>query len=152
MRRLLLGVLLVSLALSSSVLGQPATDPEYQKFMDSFTAAYNKGDAAGIASHYTANGLRIAPDGQVQSGRDAIQQAYAASLAGPFKGARIALTAKESRQLTPDTHVVVGSYDITGGSIGAMSGMYMNTLVREGGVWRIAANTAMRPAAPPPAK
>jgi hypothetical protein len=88
----------------------------------------------------------------VLSGRAAVQQNYAAGLAGPNKGASLKLTATESRQLTPDIHVVVGTWDITGGQGGPVSGKYINTLVRKDGKWQIAGNMAMRPAAAPPAR
>ena len=143
----------VIVAAPAYLAGQQSVNPEYQKVMDAFTAAYNKADAAGIGAIYTEDGLRVAPDGAVLSGRAAIQQSYGAMLAGPMKGASIKLTATESRQLTPDIHIVVGTWAITGGQAGPASGTYINTLVRKDGQWRIAGNMAMRPApTPPPAK
>jgi uncharacterized protein (TIGR02246 family) len=128
-----------------------ASAPSIRRSWTAFTAAYNKGDAAGIGAIYAEDALRVAPDGTVLSGRAAVQQNYGASLAGPMKGASIKLTATESRQLTPDIHVVVGTYEITGGQAGSVSGKYINTLVRKDGTWRIAGNMSMRPAtvAPP---
>jgi uncharacterized protein (TIGR02246 family) len=140
-------VFAVVVAVPAYLAGQAGVSPDYQKVMDAFTAAYNKGDAAGIGAIYAADALRVAPDGTVLSGRDAIQQNYGAGLAGPMKGASIKLTATESRQLTPDIHVVVGTWEITGGQ-GPLSGRYINTLVRKDGKWQIAANMAMRPATP----
>ena len=153
MRRLVPWVVFAAAVAAPAYLaGQQSVSPEYQKVMDAFTAAYNKGDAAGIGAVYAEDALRVAPDGTVLSGRAAVQQNYGASLAGPMKGASIKLTASESRQLTPDIHVVVGTYEITGAQAGSVSGKYINTLVRKDGTWRIAGNMAMRPAtvAPPP--
>jgi uncharacterized protein (TIGR02246 family) len=145
--------LAVAVAVPAYLAGQQSVNPEYQKVMDAFTAAYNKGDAAGIGAIYAEDGLRVAPDGAVLSGRAAIQENYGAALMGPMKGAKIKLTASGSRQLTPDIHVVVGTWEITGGQAGPISGKYINTLVRKDGAWRIAGNMAMRPAMPgPPAK
>ena len=150
-RRVYWAVFSVAIAVPAYLAGQQSVSPEYQKVMDAFTAAYNKGDAAGIGAVYAEDALRVAPDGTVLSGRAAVQQNYGASLAGPMKGASIKLTATESRQLTPDIHVVVGTYEITGGQAGSVSGKYINTLVRKDGTWRIAGNMSMRPAtvAPP---
>jgi len=144
----------VAVAAPSYLLGQAGITPEYQKLMDSFTAAYNKGDGAGVAAHYVEKAVRVGPDGSVQSSRAAIQETYSQYLAGPFKGAKIALTASEMRELTPDVRVVVGTFDITGASVGPLSGKYVNTLVREGGQWKIAATAALRPvtATPPGSK
>jgi uncharacterized protein (TIGR02246 family) len=145
--------LAVVVAVPAYLAGQQSVNPEYQKLMDAFTAAFNKGDAAGIGAIYAEDGLRVAPDGAVLSGRAAIQDNYAAALTGPMKGAKIKLTASGSRQLTPDIHVVVGTWEVTGGQSGPVSGQYINTLVRKDGAWRIAGNMAMRPAMPgPPAK
>jgi uncharacterized protein (TIGR02246 family) len=152
MRRIVHCVALaVAVAVPAYLAGQQSVSPEYQKVMDAFTAAYNKADAAGIGAMYAEDAVRVAPDGTVLSGRAAVQQNYGASLAGPMKGASIKLTATESRQLTPDIHVVVGTWEITGAQAGPLSGKYINTLVRKDGQWRIAGNMAMRPAtvAPP---
>jgi uncharacterized protein (TIGR02246 family) len=134
----------IAVAVPAFLAGQHSVSPDYQKVMDAFTASYNKGDAAGVGAIYAENALRVVPDGTVLSGRAAVQQSYGASLAGPMKGASIKLTAIESRELTPDIHVVVGTYDITGGQR-TLSGKYINTMVRKNGQWHIAANMAMAP-------
>ena len=153
MRRIvLLSAFAVAIAVPAFLAGQQSVSPEYQKVMDAFTAAYNKGNAAGIGAIYAEDALRVAPDGTVLAGRAAVQQNYGASLAGPMKGASIKLTATESRQLTPDIHVVVGTWEVTGAQAGPLSGKYINTMVRKDGQWRIAANMAMRPMTQPPAK
>jgi uncharacterized protein (TIGR02246 family) len=121
----------VAVAVPAYLAGQQGVGADYQKTMADFTAAYNKGDAAAIAAFYAENGLRVAPDGSVHSGRAAVQQNYAASLAGPNKGANIKLTATKSRQLTPDVQVVVGTWEVSGVPGGPVSGKYINTLVRK---------------------
>jgi uncharacterized protein (TIGR02246 family) len=142
----------IAVAVPAYLAGQQSVTPEYQRVMDAFTAAYNKADAAGIGAIYAEDALRVAPDGTVLSGRAAVQQNYGASLAGPMKGASIKLTATESRQLTSDIHVAVGTWEITGGQAGPISGKYINTLVRKDGKWLIAGNMAMRPAPLTPPK
>lgn len=152
MKRLLPWVTVaIAVAVPAFLAGRQSVSPDYPKVMDAFMAAYNKGDSAGIGAIYAADALRVAPDGTVLSGRAAVQQAYGALLAGPMKGATIKLTALDSRELTPDIHVVVGNYEITGGQR-ALSGKYINTMIRTNGQWQIAANMAMVPldaAAPP---
>jgi uncharacterized protein (TIGR02246 family) len=144
-------VLAMVVAVPAYLVGQQSVSPEYQKVMDAFTAAYNKADAAGIGAIYAEDGLRVAPDGAVLSGRAAIQQSYGGMLSGPMKGASIKLTATESRQLTPDIHIVVGTWEITGGQAGPASGTYINTLVRKDGsgglpgTWRCASRRRHRP-------
>ena len=135
----------IAVSVPAYLTGRQSVSPEYQKVMDGFTAAYNKGDAAGVGAFYAENAVRVAPDGAVLSGRAAIQQNYADPLAGPLKGARLKLTAGETRQLTPDIHVVVGTWEITGAPAGPLSGNYINTLVRKDGKWQIVGNMAMRP-------
>jgi uncharacterized protein (TIGR02246 family) len=57
---------------------------------------FNKKDAAGLAAHYTSDGIYVGPDGKPVTGRAAIEAAYAASFkawgdfnfAGEVKAAR----------------------------------------------------------------
>lgn len=48
---------------------------------------FNKRDAAGLAAHYTRDGIYVGPDGKPVTGRAAIEAAYAASFKawGDFK-------------------------------------------------------------------
>jgi uncharacterized protein (TIGR02246 family) len=143
------GAFALAVAVPAYLAGQHSVSPDYQKVMTAFTEAYNKGDAAAIGAIYAQDALRVAPDGSLHSGRAAVQQDYGASLGGPNKGASIKLTATESRQLTPDIQVVVGTWEVSGVQGGPVSGKYLNTLVRRDGRWQIVGNMAMRPAPPP---
>lgn len=48
--------------------------------------AWNRGDAATFASHWTLDGIVVSPMGEVTVGRGAIQQDMANQFAGPMRG------------------------------------------------------------------
>jgi uncharacterized protein (TIGR02246 family) len=59
-----------------------ASDREsVQKALDSFTAAFQKGDAKAVASHWTADGEYVGDDGTTHRGRAALEKDYAAFFA-----------------------------------------------------------------------
>lgn len=69
--------------------GEPATVAEkatedraadraaVQKAIDSFTAAFQKGDARAVAAHWTAEGEYVSDDGTTFRGRAALEKSYA---------------------------------------------------------------------------
>lgn len=46
------------------------------KAIDSYTAAFNKGDAQALADHWTEDGEYVSPDGKVLKGKDALVKDY----------------------------------------------------------------------------
>lgn len=138
------GVLMLCVALAAQ-----KPDPGIQKLADQYQSAFNKGDSKGLAALYTADALRVTPTGNLVAGRAAIEENYAANLAGPFKGAKLTLTPGRTQLLKPDVALIEGTFDIAGAA--PLKGRYLNTIVREGGQWRLA-STVTVPAAPAPAK
>ena len=126
----------VVLAMSGGVAGQQP-DAEIQKLADQYQAAFNKGDGKGLAALYTTEALRVTPSGQLITGRAAIEKDYLTNLAGPFKGTKLALRPGRTQKLKADVALIEGTYEVTGGSM-PITGRYLNTIVREGGQWRLA--------------
>jgi len=129
-----------------------AADPSLEKLARSYEQAWAKGDAAGVAAHYTENALSVNADG-VQQGRAAIQALMVKNFAGPWKGTTLVVHLGKSQPLGPDMLLHEGTYDVVGvkdpdGKPVPIHGSYLNTLVKKAGAYSIAGHMAFAP--PPP--
>lgn len=150
--RMVGAVLVVGMALGAHAQVKPNADAELKKLADEFAQAWGKGDAKALAALHTQDAIRIPGDGQVVSGRAAIEQNLSQGLSGIWKGSTITITPGQTRQLTADAAVGEGRYQITGGAPPAgapASGQYLNTYVRQGGRWLVASSAVIPP---PPAR
>ena len=144
--------LVITLAASVEVhpQGTSQADEDLKKLADDFTRAWTKGDANALAGFHTQDAIRIPGDGQVVTGRAAIERNFSQGLSGPWKGSTLTITPGTSRQLTPDVSVGEGRFQITGGTPppgAATTGQYLNTYVRQGGRWQIATSAIILPPA-----
>jgi uncharacterized protein (TIGR02246 family) len=144
--------LLVACVAQAAPQAQASPDAEFQKIADAFSAAWNKGDAKGIAALHTKDGLRVGGTGETAVvGAAAIEAAMTAALTGPFKGTRLTIKSNSYKRLAADTYVGEGTYSVEGGTPPPgtpLRGQYMNVMTRQGGRWLIAAS-AVIPATPP---
>jgi uncharacterized protein (TIGR02246 family) len=129
-----------------------AADPGLEKLARSYERAWAKGDAAGVAAHYTEDALSVNSDG-VQQGRAIVQQVFTRNFAGAWKGTTLVVHLGKSQPLGADMKLHEGTYEVKGvkGPDGAnvpVKGSYLNTLVKKGGDWVIAGHMAFAP--PPP--
>ena len=132
--------------------GAAAADSDLQKLADEFTQAWAKADAKALAALHTEDAIRIPGDGQVLTGRAAIERSLAEGLSSVWKGSKLTITPGQATQLAPDVHVAEGRFQVTGGTpvAGAPTGgQYLNTVVRKGGRWLIASAAVILP---PPAQ
>ena len=141
----ILGIVILGGVLATAgVAAQAKPDAEFQKIADAFAAAWGKGDAKGIAALHTKDAVRMSGTGDPAAiGTAAIEQAMTAALAGPYKGTTLAIKNNSYRQVT---YIGEGTYQLSGGSVPPgvpTSGQYMNTMVRQGGRWLIAASAVM---------
>ena len=153
----------IVLAVSVAVLGAglaPARaqtkDPALEKLAADWAAAFAKGDAKTLGGFYTENAVRMTPEGGTVVGRAAIEKEFAANIAGPWKGAKIAIKVGSTQPVGPDIAVNEGTWEVSGatgpgGKPMTLKGNYVNTIVKKGGAWMIASNAAAPPA-PAPAK
>jgi uncharacterized protein (TIGR02246 family) len=139
-----IAAVLILIASVHAAAQQP--NPEIQKTMKQMEAAFNKGDAKALGALYTTEALRISSTGGFIQGRAAIEKDAAESLTGRYKGMKLVLHSGKTQMLTPDVAVIEGTFEITGGSAPGR-GRYLNTLLREGGQWRIASAVNVRDAA-----
>ena len=130
---------------AGAVAAQGSPEADFQKIADAFAAAWAKGDAKGIAALHTKDALRLSGTGEpAAKGTAAIEAAMAAAHAGPYKGSTLTIKSNGFTRVTADVYVGEGTYQVSGGSIPPgtpTSGQYLNTMVRQGGRWLIAASS-----------
>ena len=148
----------IVLAASVAVLGAgPAPawaqtkDPALDKLAADWSAAFAKGDAKTLAGFYTENAVRMTPEAGTVVGRAAIEKEFAANVAGPWKGAKIAIKIGSTQAVGTDIAVNEGTWEVSGatgpdGKPLTLKGNYVNTIVKKGGAWMIASNAAAPPA------
>ena len=123
----------IAIVVTSLGLGAQKADPDTQKIADQYIAAFNKGDAKGIAALYTANGTRLGPDGMLMAGRAAIEKSYADGFAGPLKGGTLTLQMGATHLAAPDVKVMEGRFTVAG--VVPITGRFVNTVVKQGSGW-----------------
>ena len=130
-----------------SALAQ-SKDPAVDKLVADWTAAFGRGDAKALASHYTDNAVRVTAEGGRVVGRAAIEKEFASNFAGPWKGAAIKIHVGEIQPVAPDIAVGEGTYEVSpkgpdGKALPPIKGSYVNTMVKKGGAWVLASNAAI---------
>ena len=143
----ILGIaLLLGLSADGRVVAQGKPDAEFQKIADAFSAAWAKGDAKAIAALHTKDAVRVTGTEPAVKGTAAIEQALMAALTGPYKGTTLVIKSNGFTQVSPDTYIGDGTYQVMGGAVppGApTSGQYLNRMVSQGGKWMIASAAVM---------
>ena len=138
--------LLVAGVAAVGVRAQATPDAEFKKIADAFSDAFAKGDAKAIAALHTKDAVRMVAGEASVVGTAAIEKAMTTALTGPYKGSRLVITSTKNHRVSADTYIGEGTYEISGGTPPAgtpTKGQYMNTLVRQGGRWLIAASAVM---------
>jgi uncharacterized protein (TIGR02246 family) len=123
-------------------------DPAMDKLAADWAAAFAKGDAKALAGLYTENALRVTPEAGKVIGRVAIEKEFAANFAGPWYGAKITINPGSTQAVNADVAVNEGTYQVTGVVVDGkpvppLKGSYVNTVVKKGGAWILASNTAI---------
>jgi uncharacterized protein (TIGR02246 family) len=109
-----------------------------QKALDSFTAAFQKGDAKAVAAHWAADGEYVGDDGTTHRGRAALEKDYAAFFAKNPSNV-LEVEVDTLRFPSRDTAVVEGHFKLRSGPkkelvVSRCSFLY----AREDGKWLIA--------------
>ena len=155
--RLALTVSVALLGTGLSSASAQTKDPAMDKLAADWSATFAKGDAKALAGFYTENAVRVTPEGGRVVGRAAIEKEFASNFAGPWKGAKITINVGDVQPVSADIAVNEGTFEVTGisGPDGkpapAVTGKYLNTIVKKNGSWVIASNAAVAPP-PTPAK
>ena len=135
MRRTILAALSLLLVGAWSQPAQAQVPDELADLIPSWAEAFNAGDAAGVASHYTEDAIRMPPVGDFQQGREAI----AADVAN-YAGVSISLRAYGGL-VDGKTGSQWGAFRLMGtaedGTAVEFSGRWMNALKKTADGWKI---------------
>jgi len=100
-----------------------------------FSADFAKGDAAALASHYTATGEAFPPNGEIARGHEAIAKVWKGAMDAGIKAIKLTTVEVASRG---DLAYEVGTYAaMDGGGKTLDSGKYVVIWKREGGEWKL---------------
>lgn len=145
-------------ALGMGVLGlTPAQAPEEDAIrarVKEYVAAYNRGDAKGVAAIYSQDGTHTYALGFTHRGRPEIEKGLGNLLAGPWKGTQIQITPERIRLLgeavavEEATFVLSGLKMAAGVQAGGVKGLCLAVYRKQGQRWFAAAVQCMVP--PPP--
>jgi len=120
-----------------ATLNAQKVDPEIQKLGDQYQAAFNKGDSKALSQLFAENGMMINAAGQLVKGRAAIEKDGSTAFSGVLKGAKLTIHPGSSQSVTGDVALAEGTFEIASGQA-PLKGRYMDTVVRQGGQWRLA--------------
>jgi len=116
-------------------------DKEIKNFTQSFQKAYNKKDHASLTSMFTADAVRVNPDGATITGAQQIGETYAQTFSATDQTVDIKLGTvtpqSDTKALVTGTYTVKGKNKSTGEAIDLV-GAYENIAVKENGKWKIA--------------
>jgi uncharacterized protein (TIGR02246 family) len=137
LRSFVLAVSLVILATSAtaqqaSTASQPDVRQEVEAFVGRYLDAYNKKDAAAVASLYAENGILV-PPGPMVTGKPNIEKAWRAVFDAGRTGLRY-----ETREVHPEGDVVwsIGQFTVMspeqGGILQERRGNFVNLYQKEG--------------------
>ena len=102
-----------------------------------FIAAYDKGDAKAVAAFWTPDAMYVDQDGREYKGREAIQQLYEKTFAAN-KGAKLAIHATSTKQVSPDVLLQYGITEVTLAEGGPpIATRFSAVVVKQDGQWHL---------------
>ncbi len=115
----------------------------------SYVSAFNKGDAAAVAAHWSKSGEWIDPEGTPIQGREAIEKEMKAYFAGDKKP-QIELIGLSVQFLAPSVAVEQGDAIVIRPGEAASESSYLAVHVRENGKWHLNSVRELAPRPMPP--
>ncbi|MGA2256988.1 MAG: SgcJ/EcaC family oxidoreductase [Thermoguttaceae bacterium] len=104
--------------------------------IDSYVAAYNRGDAKAVAAFWSDSGEWISPSGQRFQGKQAIEKEMQ-SLFNENKGVRIEVINLSIRMVSPQVAIEEGTVRVIRPSEPPSDSTYLAVDVKEGGRWKL---------------
>jgi uncharacterized protein (TIGR02246 family) len=104
--------------------------------IDSYVAAYNRGDAKAVAAHWSDSGEWISPSGQRFQGKQAIEREMQA-LFHENKGVHIEVVNPSIRLLSPQVAIEEGTVRVIRPSEAPSESTYLAVDVKEGDRWKL---------------
>ena len=102
----------------------------------SYVEAYNRGDAKGVAEHWSEAGQWVSPSGEKHTGKEAIAKALSA-LFEESKGATITVDEPDIRLITDDVAVEEGVVHVASPDAPPSKSTYQAIHVKQSGKWRL---------------
>lgn len=130
-------LLLSGLCFAADSPGTPADEAAIRKAVESYVEAYNRGDAAAMASLWSKEGEYVAPGGERFKGPDKIKAALEAFFA-QNKGIQAKVALLDVQFPAADRAVGKGVAVVQRAGREADEIMYTAALVKEGGAWKLA--------------
>jgi uncharacterized protein (TIGR02246 family) len=124
-----------------SAEAQPAADPDVAAIraaIDTYVAAYNRGDAKAVAELWSETGEWIDPSGERFQGRQAIEREMEAMFADA-KGVKIEVLDPTVRLLSPDSAIEEGKVRVVRPGEPASESTYLAVHAKKDGKWRLEA-------------
>lgn len=141
MKRVLLGMALIA-AFASLAYGQEQSASARKAIeanAKNFVAAFNRGDAAGVAEIYAVDAKLLPPNGPIVEGRQAIQTFWANAISAGLKIPSITpVDVVASGNLAVDRGTYASTVPAAGGGTTAEAGKYVVVWKRQGRSWKIA--------------
>lgn len=135
---------------SSTAFAGGADESAILKVHEGFAASWNKNDYKAMAAIFAADADLINPLGRVAKGKAEIEKLYMDEQTTAFKGSHFTSDCTSGVHiLKPDVAVVTCSFEVTGGKLPAMKGLYTATMVKTDQKWLVVAGRPMIPFAPP---
>ncbi len=122
----------VCLSLQTTISAEKI-DEEIAAEVEKFLAAFNSGDAAGVAMMYAEEGKIMPPNSEIFTGREAIQAFWKVPI---DMGAKAALKIVEVEK-HDDTAIEIGLYELSSGDQTLDKGKYMVVWKKVEGEWKM---------------
>jgi uncharacterized protein (TIGR02246 family) len=146
MRRLMTTILLATSTLAFASGGE---EPAILKVHEDFAAAWNKGDYKTMSAVFADDADLINPLGRVAKGKAEIEKLYMDEQTTAFKGSHFTSDCKSGVHIVkPEVAVVTCSFEVTGGKVPPLKGIYTATMVKAKDKWLIVAGRPMIPFTP----
>ncbi len=116
--------------------GAKSDEAAIRATIESYVAAYNRGDAKAVAAHWSDSGEWISPSGQRFQGRQAIEKEMQA-LFSENKGVRIEVIDPSIRMVSPQVAIEEGTVRVIRPSEPPSDSTYLAVDVKEGGRWKL---------------
>jgi uncharacterized protein (TIGR02246 family) len=119
------------------VLGQSpksSEDKAVRTTIDSYTAAFNKGDLNAVMAFFTADADFIDENGKQYEGKAKLTEVFKRALA-ELKGRKLTSTITSLHFVRPDVAIADGKAEITGPDGNVDSGRFSSTWIKNDGKW-----------------
>ncbi|MGA2620027.1 MAG: SgcJ/EcaC family oxidoreductase [Thermoguttaceae bacterium] len=132
-------VLAVTVSAHAAEKNNPGEKPDENAIraaVESYAAAYNRGDAKAVASHWSDSGQWISPSGQRFQGKVAIEKELQ-TLFAENKGVRIEVMNPTIRILSADAAIEEGTVRVIRPAEPPSESTYLAVHVKKGGQWKL---------------